>query len=31
MNPAPSVNSRGGGHRVYKGEIKTLNMKEGAG
>jgi hypothetical protein len=31
MNPALSINLRSCGYRVYKVEIKTLNMKEGAG
>lgn len=31
MNPAPSMNSSSCGHKVDKGEIKTLNMKEGEG
>ena len=31
MNPAPSVNSRSCVYKVYKSEIETLNMKEGAG
>jgi hypothetical protein len=31
MNPALSMSSRGCGQRADKSEIKTLNMKEGAG